>query len=125
MRIVVTGARGLLGGPTARYCHDMGADVLATDVSGRPGPNDTTRFLSAELTDLGQVYDVLDGAEAVIHLAAIASQRVFPSAKTFFNNVGATWNILEASARLGIQARGHRLQFAGQPHRDPADPHSL
>jgi nucleoside-diphosphate-sugar epimerase len=103
MRIVVTGARGLLGGPTAKYCQDMGADVLSTDVSGRPGPNDDTPYLSAELTDLGQVYDVLHGADAVIHLAAIASQRVFPSAKTFFNNVGATWNILEASARLGIK----------------------
>jgi len=103
MRIVVTGARGLLGGPTARYCQDMGADVLSTDVAGRPGPNDYTPYLNAELTDLGQVYDVLHGADAVIHLAAIASQRVFPSAKTFFNNVGATWNILEASARLGIK----------------------
>jgi nucleoside-diphosphate-sugar epimerase len=103
MRIVVTGARGLLGGPTAIYCHEQGADVLATDVSGRPGPGDPTRFLSAEHTDLGQVYDVLAGADAVIHLAAIASQRVFPSARTFFNNVGMTWNILEASARLGIK----------------------
>jgi nucleoside-diphosphate-sugar epimerase len=103
MRIVVTGARGLLGGPTARYFQDMGADVLSTDVSGRPGPSDEVPFLSAELTDLGQVYDVLHGADAVIHLAAIASQRVYPSAKTFFNNVGATWNILEASARLGIK----------------------
>jgi nucleoside-diphosphate-sugar epimerase len=103
MRIVVTGARGLLGGPTARYCQDMGADVLSTDVSGRPGPNDATPFLSAELTDLGQVYDVLDGADVVIHLAAIASQRVFPAARTFFNNVGMTWNVLEASARLGIK----------------------
>jgi len=103
MRIVVTGARGLLGAPTARYCQDMGADVLSSDVAGRPGPNDYTPYLNAELTDLGQVYNVLHGADAVIHLAAIASQRVFPSAKTFFNNVGATWNILEASARLGIK----------------------
>jgi nucleoside-diphosphate-sugar epimerase len=103
MRIVVTGARGLLGGPTALYCQQQGADVLATDVSGRPGAGDPTRFLSAELTDLGQVYDVLAGADAVIHLAAIASQRVFPAAHTFFNNVGMTWNILEASARLGIK----------------------
>jgi nucleoside-diphosphate-sugar epimerase len=102
MRIVVTGARGLLGGPTARYCHAMGADILATDVNGRPGAGEYTRFISAELTDLGQVYDVLSGADAVIHLAAIASQRVFPSAKTFFNNMGMTWNILEAASRLGI-----------------------
>ena len=34
MRIVVTGARGLLGTPTAEYCQKMGADVLAVDVVG-------------------------------------------------------------------------------------------
>jgi len=103
MRVVVTGSRGLLGGPTANYCREMGADVLGADVSGRPGPNEPARFLNADLTDLGQVYDVLDGSDAVIHLAAIAAQRVYPSARTFFTNVGMTWNVLEASARLGVK----------------------
>jgi nucleoside-diphosphate-sugar epimerase len=70
---------------------------------GRPGEGEFTRFLNADLTDLGQMYDVLDGADAVIHLAAIAAQRVFPSAKTFFTNVGMTWNVLEAAARLKIK----------------------
>src|SRR5436190_2851329 len=102
MRIVVTGARGLLGTPTAEYCQKMGADVLAVDVVGRGGPNQTTSFLNADLTDLGQTYDVLHGADAVIHLAAIASQRVFPAAHTFMTNVGMDWNVLEAAARLGI-----------------------
>lgn len=46
---------------------------------------------------------MLEGAQAVIHLAAIPAQRVFPSARTFFTNVSMTWNVLEASARLGIK----------------------
>ena len=50
MRIVVTGARGLLGAPTAQYCQEMGADVLAVDVVGRGGPNQATSFLNADLT---------------------------------------------------------------------------
>ena len=33
MRIVVTGSRGLLGGPTANYCKQMGADVLGDQVA--------------------------------------------------------------------------------------------
>ncbi len=103
MRIVVTGARGLLGTPTAQYCQEMGADVLAVDVVGRSGPNTFPSFINADLTDLGQTYDVLHGADAVIHLAAIAAQRVFPAAHTFFTNVGMVWNVLEASARLGIK----------------------
>ena len=103
MRIVVTGARGALGRPTAEYCRRMGAEVVGADVVGGPDAGETTQFLKADLTDLGQVYDVLDGADAVIHLAAIAAQRVYPSAKTFFTNVGMSWNVMEASARLGIK----------------------
>jgi nucleoside-diphosphate-sugar epimerase len=103
MRIAVTGARGMIGTATVKYCRAQGADVMAADSVGRPGEGEFTRFLNADLTDLGQVYDVLDGADAVIHLAAIAAQRVFPSAKTFFTNVGMTWNVLEAAARLKIK----------------------
>ena len=103
MRIVVTGSSGVLGGPTANYFRDMGADTLGVDLNRQPGANEHIRFMNADLTDLGQVYDILDGADAVIHLAAISAQRLFPSAKTFFTNLGMTWNVLEASARLGIK----------------------
>ena len=103
MRIAVTGARGNIGTATVNYCRAQGADVMAADSVGRAQAGEFGRFLNADLTDLGQVYDVLDGADAVIHLAAISSQRVFPSAKTFFANVGMTWNVLEAAARLGIK----------------------
>lgn len=103
MRIAVTGARGMIGSATVRYLRAQGVDVMAADSVGRPGEGEFTRFLNADLTDLGTVYDVLDGADAVIHLAAIAAQRIFPSAKTFFTNVGMTWNVLEAAARLKIK----------------------
>jgi nucleoside-diphosphate-sugar epimerase len=103
MRIAVTGARGMIGSATVSYCREQGVDVMAADSVGRPGPGEFTRFLNADLTDLGQVYDVLDGADAVIHLAAMAAQRVLPSAKTFLTNVSMTWNVLEAAARLGIR----------------------
>lgn len=103
MRIAVTGARGMIGAATVRYCRAQGVDVMAADSVGRAGEGEFTRFLNADLTDLGQVYDVLDGADAVIHMAAIAAQRVFPSARTFFTNVGMTWNVLEAAARLKIK----------------------
>jgi nucleoside-diphosphate-sugar epimerase len=102
MRIAVTGARGMIGTATVNYCREQGADVMGADTVGRPLAGEFTRFLNADLTDLGQVYDVLHGADAVIHLAAIAAQRIFPSAQTFFTNVGMTWNVLEAAARLGI-----------------------
>jgi UDP-glucose 4-epimerase len=101
MRIVVTGAQGRLGRPTVAYCHAQGAEVLAVDaLAGTGGYGQTLR---ADLTQPDEVYDVLTGADAVIHLAAIAAQRVHPSRHTFFTNVGMTWNILEAAARLGVK----------------------
>jgi nucleoside-diphosphate-sugar epimerase len=103
MRIAVTGARGMIGSAAVNYCRAQGADVMAADSVGRAGEGEFTRFLNADLTDAAQVYDVLDGADAVIHMAAIPAQRIFPSARTFFTNVGMTWNVLEAATRLGIK----------------------
>ena len=70
-RIVVTGSKGLVGSHTFDYAKAQGADVLGVDIVGR---GNLTDYISADLTDLGQVFDVLHGADAVIHLAAINAQ---------------------------------------------------
>lgn len=101
MKIVVTGAFGMLGSATVAYLRQQGVDVLAVDRV--PAPRDFAgSSLCVDLNQLGQVYDVLDGADAVIHLAAIPTQRMFPSAHTFMNNVQTTWNVLEAAARFKV-----------------------
>ncbi len=58
--------------------------------------------MTADLTNLGECYGILEGANAVIHLAAIPTAYIFPNEVTFRNNVMATYNILEAAAGLGI-----------------------
>ncbi len=102
MRMVVTGARGLLGAATVTYLSQLGIEVIAVDVVPATVLEPGVQYLRADLREAGEVYDVIDGADAVLHLAAIASQRIYPSGHTFFNNVGMTWNILEAAARLKI-----------------------
>ena len=99
-RLVVTGAKGLLGNHVVAYAKERGVDVLGVD---RVGRGNFVDYLSADLTDLGQVYDALHGADAVIHLAAIPAQRFFPAARTFMTNLGMTYNIFEACTKLGIQ----------------------
>lgn len=99
MRIVVTGARGRLGRATMEYAQQQGADVLGVDTSQ---PGNATTYLHADLTDLGQTHDALAGADAVIHLAAIPHQRLYPSAKTFLANTSMTYHVFDAAARLGI-----------------------
>jgi nucleoside-diphosphate-sugar epimerase len=99
-RIVVTGAKGDVGEFVVDYARRQGADVLAVDVVGH---GDWDGYISADLTDLGQVYDVLHGADAVINLAAISDPYVFTAARTFITNTRIAYNVFEAAARLGIR----------------------
>lgn len=100
MRIVVTGSKGRVGSVVVEYAKAQGADVLGVDTVGAGNISD---YIHADVSDLGQVYDVLHGADAVIHLAAIRDPRLFPAAKTFMTNVGSTYNIFLAAAHLGVK----------------------
>lgn len=99
-RIVITGSKGLVGRHAVDYASAQGADVLGVDIVGR---GNYTDYISADLTDLGQVFDVLHGADAVIHLAAINAQRVFPAAHTYMTNLSSTFNVFQACYQLGIK----------------------
>jgi nucleoside-diphosphate-sugar epimerase len=100
MKIVITGSKGGIGTATAAYARAHGAEVLGVDNVGAGNLHD---YMSADMTDLGQVYEVLHGADAVVHLAAIRNSRMYPNAKTFMANTGSTYNILLAAAQLGIK----------------------
>jgi nucleoside-diphosphate-sugar epimerase len=65
--------------------------------------NPKVKSIVADLTQLGECYGILQGADAVIHLAAIPVAYSHPNEVTFQNNVMSTYNILEACAGLGIQ----------------------
>lgn len=100
MKIVITGCKGLIGSYTFDYAKQQnGVQAFGVDSVGRGNVAD---YLSADLTDFGQAIDALDGADAVIHLAAIPSQRMFSASRTFITNTAITWNVFEACARLGV-----------------------
>jgi nucleoside-diphosphate-sugar epimerase len=100
MRIVVTGSKGRLGSAVVAYAQAQGADVLGVD---QVGVGNLSDYIVADLTDVGQVYDVLHGADAVIHLAAIPHARRFTSARTLSNNVTSGYNVLLGAQHLGIR----------------------
>jgi nucleoside-diphosphate-sugar epimerase len=99
-RLVVTGSKGLMGSHIVDYAQQQGANVLGVDRVGRGNMVD---YVSADLNDIGQVYEVLQGADAVIHMAAINAQRIYPAARTFMTNLGATYNVFQVCAQLGIR----------------------
>lgn len=100
-KIVITGGSGLLGTYVVNHFVESGYEVLNADII-KPQKS-SARFLKVDLTDLGECYGALAGADAVIHLAAIPVAYSHPNEVTFRNNVMSTYNILEAAAGLGIK----------------------
>jgi nucleoside-diphosphate-sugar epimerase len=100
MHIVVTGGTGKAGRWVVRDLRARGHDVLNVDLVRDGGPHGST--LAVDLTDLGQCYDVIAGADAVVHLAAIPAPELRPEGETFRNNILSTFNVFAAATSLGV-----------------------
>ena len=102
MRIVVTGGNGKAGRWVVRDLREHGHSVLSVDLRHDPWEWDD-RCRIADLTDYGQTVEALAGADAVVHLAAIAAPGIRPAAETFRINVTSTYNVFAAAeaGRLG------------------------
>ena len=101
MKILVTGSSGRIGAYVVRDLLASGHEVTGTD-SQRPAKPDS-RFVLADLCDLGQTIGVVAGHDAVIHLAAIPSPGGQPDEVVLATNVRSTFNVLHAAALLGIR----------------------
>jgi len=97
MRVLVTGASGLLGGAVARAVAAAGHEVRTFQrrPSGIPGIADSR----GSVTDPAAVADAVRGMDAVVHLAAKVSLAGDP-AEFERVNVGGTRNMLAAASRL-------------------------
>jgi nucleoside-diphosphate-sugar epimerase len=108
-RVAVTGAAGKLGRAVVADLRAHGWDVLALD---RVRPAGTEgEFVTVDLTDHGQVLEVLSGGvdehrqalDAVVHLAALPAPGLQPNSATFANNAVVTWNVFSAARAAGIR----------------------
>ncbi len=100
-RIVVTGGSGKAGRAVVRDLLEHGYDVLNVDIQApaeRQG-----QFLKVDLTDGGQAYEILQGADAVVHLAAIPAPGLQTDRVTFDVNMSSTYNIFSAAVALGLE----------------------
>lgn len=100
-KIVVTGGSGKAGRAVVRDLVDHGYSVL--NVDNRVPDERIAPFLRADLTDFGQAVESLQGADAVVHLAAIPAPELMPSEITFRINVTSTYNVFSAATMLGLQ----------------------
>jgi nucleoside-diphosphate-sugar epimerase len=102
MIVAVTGAAGRIGRAMLQELkHAGGHTVWALD-QALPPAGLAQRALLVDLADAGLVYGALAGAEAVIHLGAIASEANHPGHHVFANNTRAAANVAAACIDLGI-----------------------
>ena len=100
-RIVVTGGSGKAGRAVVEDLVARGEDVLSADLVTWPGL--PCEQVQADLTELGQVVEVLRGATGVVHLAAVPAPGLRPDELTFRVNTASTYNVFSAAATLGLE----------------------
>ena len=101
MRIVVTGGSGKAGRWVVRDLREHGHDVLNVDLKHDGSPHG--QCVLADLTDLGQAHDLIAGADAVVHLAAIPAPELRAAGDTFRINTLSTYNVFAAAVAAGVR----------------------
>ncbi|MBM3784029.1 MAG: NAD-dependent epimerase/dehydratase family protein [Acidobacteria bacterium] len=113
MRVLITGAAGFIGSNLADRFLAGGHTVIGIDnfSTGQPeflvGARSSERFTlwEQDLLDLDALAPRFEGVDQVVHLAANADVRFGPDHpdRDLKQNVLATWNVLEAMRRNGVQ----------------------
>lgn len=101
MKIVVTGGAGKAGRATLSDLVDHGFEVVSIDL--QPNRVKGVSHITADVTSTGETLEVMHGAQAVVHLAAIPAPGLRTDAVTFRINTVSTHNVFSAAATLGIK----------------------
>jgi nucleoside-diphosphate-sugar epimerase/GNAT superfamily N-acetyltransferase len=122
-RVLVTGAAGLIG---RAVLDRLAAEGIAATALILDGDAPADRVLRGDAQDPDLVATALDGADAVIHLAAIPAPDRDPDDDLFAGNTRATFTVLDQAGRAGLRrvalASSYAicgLPFARRPLRMP------
>ena len=110
MRIALTGATGYTGGHVLRALAGRGDDVaaLVRDGSGSEGvEKEAAEIVSGDLRDLAAIGKLVDGADAVVHIAAVYRTAGHPDSYYRDINYGGTVRLLDAAAKAGVRRFVH------------------
>jgi nucleoside-diphosphate-sugar epimerase len=95
----VTGGSGKAGKWVIADLLQHGYEVVNVDLR----PSDQIHTYQADLCDLGQTFGMLEGKDAVVHLAAIPWPGEHAPEVVFRNNIMSAFNVLQAACVLGVK----------------------
>lgn len=112
-RVLVTGAAGLIGRAVLWRLAARGIPVTAL-VRNDPGdlatghgpdaePTTCDRVVVGDAADPRVVTDALDGADAVVHLAALPAPTMGSAQEVFTTNTASTFAVLEGAGAAGVE----------------------
>ena len=101
--VVVTGSCGKAGRAVVK---DLVQDyaVISVDLRAAPDAHPSVDVhYQADLSDLGQCYDVLRGADLLVHMANIPAPDLFARERTFNENMRMNYNLFQAATDLDLE----------------------
>jgi uronate dehydrogenase len=110
MKVVMTGAAGGVGTMTRQFLRARVDRLVLSDIKEIDDLENGETFVRADITDSGQMEQLLDGADGLIHLGG---QSVEGDWQTVLNlNIIGLYNTYEAARRRGVK----RIVFATTNH---------
>lgn len=110
MKIALTGASGYTGGHLLRALSGAGHEVAALLRPTAAAPEvrgSKARIVEGDLGDRRALHELVGGAEAVVHVAAVYRTAGHPDAYYHDVNVGGTERLLEEAAAAGVRRFVH------------------
>jgi nucleoside-diphosphate-sugar epimerase len=122
VRIALTGATGYTGGRLLDRFRAEGHEVAAL-ARKPPAAREGVRWVAGDLADEAAIARLVEGAEAVVHVAAVYRTAGHPDSYYRDVNVGGTARLLEAAARAGVKRFVHTSTVGvhGDVKSPPAD----
>lgn len=111
-RVLVTGAAGTVGSSLRSRLARTGRTLRLLDVSTqpKPQPGESVELVTASVTDMAAMEQACAGVDAIVHLAALASER--PWEEILERNIHGTYTVFDAARRQGVP----RVVFASSNH---------
>lgn len=109
-KIVLTGAAGRLGSYLREPLSKMANTLVSTDIIDIEKLYEGETFIKADLANLAEMENVIEGADMVVHFGAIGDEAPFEDLLGP-NFIGA-YNVWEASYRHGVK----RVVYASSIH---------